>query len=337
MMAEAQQAISGTQRAAILLMSLGEQEAAQVLQHMDAKEVQRVGQAMASVDEVTKQQVEAVITDFVSAIGNQTSIGVGTDDYVRKVLVQALGEDKASGMIDRILLGRNTKGLEALKWMEPRSISEMISGEHPQIIAIVLSYLEPDLAAEVLGQMPDEVRPEVMMRIATLDSIPPSALSELDEIMERQFSGQKNTKQSNVGGVKVAASILNFLDGTQEQEVIEFINSSNEDLATTIQDLMFVFENLAELTDKDLQVLLRDVPNDKLAIALKGADQRVVDKIMKNISKRAAEILLEDMEDQGPVRVSDVEAAQKEIISIARKLSEEGQITMGGGGGDEYV
>ncbi len=336
-MADVAQNISGTQRAAILLMSLGEQEAAQVMQHMGAKDVQRVGQAMASVSEVTKVQVESVIDQFVSSMDSQTSLGVGADDYVRKVLVQALGEDKAGSMIDRILLGRNTKGLEALKWMEPRSIAELISNEHPQIVAIVLSYLEPDLAAEVLSQMPERDRPDVLMRIATLDGIPPSALHELDDIMERQFAGQNNLKSSSVGGIKVAANIMNFLDSSREQEIISSITESDEALATSIQDLMFVFDNLAEISDKDLQNLLREVPNDKLALALKGADQQVLEKIMKNISKRASEILQEDMEAQGPVRLSDVEAAQKEILTIARRLADEGSITIGASKGEEYV
>lgn len=338
-MAEAATAakISGTQRAAILLMSLGEQEAALVLQHMSAKDVQRVGHAMASVSEVSKPQVESVMDDFVSAMESHTSLGVGADDYVRNVLVQALGEDKAGSMIDRILLSRNSKGLDSLKWMEPRSIAEMVGNEHPQIIAIVLSSLEPDVAAEVLEQLPDATRPDVLMRIATLDGVPPSALNELDEIMERQFAGHDNIKSSSVGGVKVAASILNFLDGSQEQEIIKAMSDSDSELASTIQELMFIFDNLAEVNDKDMQVLLREIPNDKLAIALKGADPRVTEKVSKNISKRAGEILQEDIEALGPVRLSDVEAAQKEILGIARGLAEEGEISLGVGGGDEYV
>ncbi len=336
-MAEATPSITGTQKAAILLMSLGESEAAQVLQHMGAKDVQRVGQAMASVSEVTKQQAEIVMDAFVSDMENQTSLGVGADDYVRKVLVEALGEDKAGSMIDRILLGRNTKGLEALKWMEPRSIAELIRNEHPQIIAIVLSYLESDLAADVLGQLPERVRPDVLMRIATLDGIPPSALHELDDIMERQFAGQNNLKSSNVGGIKVAANIMNFLDSSQEQEIMGQIGENDEGLATQIQDLMFVFDNLAEVEDRDMQTLLRDVPNDKLAVALKGADPKVAEKITSNISQRAGEILKEDIEALGPVRLSDVEAAQKEILGIARRLAEEGTISLGASKGEEYV
>lgn len=336
-MAESAQGISGTQKAAILLMTLGEAEAAQVLQHMGAKDVQKVGQAMASVSDVSKQQATNVIDDFVNSMENQTSLGVGVDDYVRSVLVQALGEDKAGGMIDRILQGHNTKGLEALKWMEPRSIAELVRGEHPQIIAIVLSYLDSDLAAQVLSQLPEKNQSDVMMRIATLDGIPPTALHELDDIMERQFAGQNNLKSSTVGGVKVAAHIMNFLDSSKEQELISSISENDENLAVQIQDLMFVFDNLVELDNKDLQVVLRDVTNDKLAVALKGADPRVAEKITSNISKRAAEILKEDIEALGPVRLADVEAAQKEILAIARKLADEGEISLMGGKSEEYV
>ncbi|MGB1579982.1 MAG: flagellar motor switch protein FliG [Nevskiales bacterium] len=336
-MAEVAPKVTGTQKAAILLMSLGESEAAQVLQHMGAKDVQRLGQAMASVSEVTKQQASTVMDDFVSAMENQTSLGVGADDYVRKVLVEALGEDKAGGMIDRILQGHNTKGLEALKWMEPRSIAELIRNEHPQIIAIVLSYLDSDLAADVLGQLPDRVRPDVMMRIATLDGIPPSALHELDDIMERQFAGQNNLKSSSVGGVKVAANIMNFLESSREQEIMAGITESDEALATQIHDLMFVFDNLVDVDDRDLQTLMRDVPNDRLALALKGADPKVAEKIKKNMSQRAAEILADDMEALGPVRLADVEAAQKEILVIARGMADEGSISLTAQKGDEYV
>ena len=336
-MAEMNQGITGTQKAAILLMSLGEAEAAQVLQHMGAKDVQRVGQAMASVSEVSKQQATTVMDDFVNAMENQTSLGVGADDYVRSVLVQALGEDKAGGMIDRILQGHNTKGLEALKWMEPRSIAELVRNEHPQIIAIVLSYLDSDLAAEVLSQLQDKVRSDVMMRIATLDGIPPSALHELDDIMERQFAGQNNLKSSSVGGVKVAANIMNFLDSSSEQELIAAITENDEALAGQIQDLMFVFENLIGVDDRAMQTILREVSTDSLLLAMKAADDELKEKIYANMSKRAAEMLRDDLEAKGPVKLSEVETAQKEILSIARRLADEGQITLGGSADEELI
>jgi len=321
---------SGVQRAAILLMSLGEGQAAEVLKHMGAKEVQKVGSAMATISSVSKEQADTVLQQFIGAMDGQTSLGVGADDYVRKVLVSALGEDKAGGIIDRILLGRNTKGLDALKWMEPRAVAELIRNEHPQIMAIVLAHLDSDHAAEVLQNVAENKRGDVLMRIATLDGIQPSALAELDEIMERQFAGQGALKASTVGGVKSAANILNFLGGAMEEKLLKSIGEVDQTLGQKIQDLMFTFDDLAEVDDKSMQALLRDIPGDKLGIALKGADPKVREKITKNMSKRAAEMLVEDMEAKGPVRLADVEAAQKEILAAARKLADAGTIQLGG-------
>lgn len=332
-MAEARApAMNGVQRAAILLMSLGEAEAAQVLKHMGAKDVQKVGIAMAALSNVSRDQAGQVMDQFVTMIDEQTSLGVGADEYVRKVLVSALGEDKAGGVIDRILLGRNTKGLEALKWMEPRAVAELIRNEHPQIIAIVLSYLDADQAAEVLAQLPERARADVLMRIATLEGIQPHALQELDEIMEKQFAGSGNVKSSSVGGVKVAANILNLMDSSLETQIIGRIQESDKDLGQKIQDLMFVFDDLADLDDRSLQALLREVPQDKLGIALKGADPGLMEKISKNMSQRAAEMLKEDMEAKGPVKVSEVEAAQKEILATTRRLADAGTLVLGGKG-----
>ena len=321
--------MTGLQRAAIFLLSLGEKEAADVLKHIGAKEVQKLGQAMASLGSVSSPQANQVIDRFINELGDQTSLGVGADDYVRKVLVGALGEDKASGLIDRILLGRNTKGLEALKWMEPRSIADLVRNEHPQIIAIVLSHLDADQAAAVLEVLPERSRADVVMRIATLEGIPPHALHELDDILERQFAGNQNLKSSSVGGVKVAANILNLMDSGAEAALMSRIRDVDDNLGTRIQDLMFVFDNLGELDDRNIQRLLRDVATDKLGLALKGADPRVRDKILGNLSKRAADMLREDMDARGPVRVADVESAQKEILGIARKLGDEGEIQLG--------
>jgi flagellar motor switch protein FliG len=330
--------LSGVHKAAVLLLSLGEKEAAEVLRHMNARDVQKLGSAMASMGPVSSEQAKAVIGDFVTELGGQTSLGVGADEYVRKVLVGALGEDKAGRLIDRILVGSQTKGLDALKWMDARAVADLVRNEHPQIVAIVLAYLEPDQAAGVLQLLPDRVRADVVMRIATLEGIPPNALSELDEIMERQFSGNNNLKASNVGGIKVAANILNFMDSSAEHALIELVRSSDPALGERIEDLMFVFDDLAELDDRAMQRLLRDVPGDRLPIALKGADARVREKVTSNISKRAGEMLLEDIEARGPVKVADVEAAQKEILSIARRLAEAGEMTLGAkGGGDDYV
>ncbi|WP_369932682.1 flagellar motor switch protein FliG [Xanthomonas tesorieronis] len=329
--------MNGTQRAAVLLLSLGESDAAEVLKHMDPKEVQKIGIAMATMSGISREQVEKVMDEFNNELGSKTSLGVGADDYIRNVLVQALGADKAGGLIDRILLGRNTTGLDTLKWMDPRAVADLVRNEHPQIIAIVMAHLDSDQAAEALKLLPERVRADVLMRIATLDGIPPNALNELNEIMERQFSGNQGLKSSNVGGVKVAANILNFMDSGQDQGVLAAIGKIDAELSTRIQDLMFVFDNLVELEDRALQTLLREVSGDRLGLALRGADIKVREKITKNMSQRAAEILLEDMEARGPVRLADVEGAQKEILTIVRRLADEGVISLGGAGAEAMV
>ncbi len=332
-----QSELTGVQRAAVLLLSLGESDAAEVLKHMSAKEVQKLGLAMATMSGISREQVMDVMEQFEQALERQTSLGVGADDYIRNVLIQALGADKAGSLIDRILLGRNTTGLDTLKWMDPRAVADLVRNEHPQICAIVLSHLDPDQAAEALKFLPDRARSDVLLRIATLDGIPPNALNELNEIMERQFAGNQNLKSSNIGGVKVAANILNFLDGGQDQSILGEIGKVDNELCQRIQDLMFVFDDLVELDDRELQTLLREVSGERLGIALRGADIKVREKITRNMSQRAAEILLEDMEARGPVRLSDVEAAQKEIMTIVRRLADEGVINLSGGGGEELV
>ena len=327
---------SGTERAAILLLTLGETEAAQVLKHMGAKEVQRIGAAMAKLANVSKEEVQGILSDFHTTVESQTSVGVGADEFLRKVLVDALGSDKAESIIDRINIGRGTKGLEALKWMDPRAVAELIRLEHPQIIAIVLAYLDADQAAEVLQLLPMAVRSDVIARIALLDGVQPSALSELDEIMEKQFAGKSTGKTSVLGGAKAAANIINFLDPSQESALMEQVAKSDEALAARIEELVFVFDNLLDLDDRGMQELLRNVQSDQLLLALKGADEEMKEKIFKNMSQRAGETLKEDLEAKGPVKVSEVENAQKEILKIARKLAESGAIALGGKG-DQYV
>lgn len=331
--------LPGVERAAVLLLSIGEQYASEVLKHMGPKEVQKLGSAMATMTNLTKVQVSEVLTNFCEMVDNQTALGVGSEDYIRTVLVKALGEDKAGGVIDRILLGSNSKGLEALKWMDARAVAEVIRLEHPQIIAIVLAYLDSDQSAEVLALFPERVRVDVLMRIATLDGIQPSALHELNEIMEKQFSGNStnNVKSSSVGGVKTAANILNNMDSGIETVLLEKVKEADADLGQKIQDLMFVFENLLDVDDRGIQSLLREVSSDNLLLALKGADQTMRDKIYKNMSKRAAEILRDDLEVKGPVRLSEVEAAQKEILTVARRMADAGELMLGGKGGEEYV
>ena len=253
------------------------------------------------------------------------------------MLVDALGQDKAASVIDRINLGPSSKGLEALKWMDPRAVAELIRHEHPQIISIVLAYLDPDQAAEILTQLPAGLRADVLMRIATLDGVQPSALSELDDIMEKQFAGKSTGKTSSLGGAKAAADIVNLLEASVEGPVMEQIARSDEALSTKIQDLVFVFDNLIDIDDRGMQELLRNVQSDRLLLALKGADEDLKQKIFKNMSQRAAEMLKDDLEAKGPVKLSEVEGAQKEILLAARKLAEAGTINLGGKGGDEYV
>jgi flagellar motor switch protein FliG len=328
---------NGTERAAILLLSLGESEAAEVMKHMGAKDVQRIGAAMTQLQNISRQEVSDVINEFTQKLEHQTSLGVGVDDYLRKVLIGALGEDKASGVIDRILFGRSSKGLEALKWMDSRQVAELVRQEHPQIISIVLAYLDADQSAEVLAQFPEWLRADVIMRIATLDGIQPSALHELDEVIEKQFAGKTGAlKTSVIGGIKTAAQIMNFMDSSQESALIDSIRKVDDQLGGKIQDLMFVFGDLVEIDDRGMQEVLRAVPGEKLLLAMKGADDELKAKIFKNMSQRAAEMLKDDLESRGPVRLSEVEGAQKEILSMVRKMAEAGTIQLGGKG-EEFV
>ena len=329
--------LSGAQRAAILLLTLGEQDAAEVLKHLSARDVQAVGTAMATLSNVSRDQVEHVLNRLSDDIGRQTALGVGTEEYIRKVLVSALGETKAGSLIDRILLGRSTKGLESLKWMESRAIAEMIGMEHPQIIALVLAHLEPDQAAEVIGYLPQRVRSDAVMRIANLDGVQPQALNELDEIMERQFSGTSSKlKSATVGGLKAAADILNAMETSRENELMSAIRTHDAGLSTKIEELMFVFDDLADIDDRSMQTLLREVPSAGLIVALKGAEVAIREKIFANMSKRAADMLRDDLEVKGPVKLSEVDAAQKEVLMIARKLADAGQISLSASG-DEFV
>jgi flagellar motor switch protein FliG len=326
-----------TQKAAVLLMTIGEESAAEILKHMGPKEVQRVGIAMTTVKDLTKEMVNNVIGEFMNTVNKQTALGVGVDDYVRNVLYSALGEDKATSVIDRILLGGNSQGLESLKWMAPKSVAELIQNEHPQIIAIILSYLESDMSAEVLVSFPEKVRSDLLLRIATLDGVQPAAMKKLNDTLEQQLKGSSGVQSSTIGGVKAAADILNFIDSTSEAAIMEKVKEIDEDLGQEIQDLMFVFENLNGVDDRSMQTILREVSTDSLLLAMKAADDDLKEKIYNNMSKRAAEMLRDDLEAKGPVKLSEVETAQKEILSIARRLADEGQISLGGSADEELI
>jgi len=292
---------------------------------------------MATLQNVSREMVKVSVDEFVVDMQKQTPLGIGNDDYIRKVLTDALGEEKAKSMIDRILIGGSTKGLESLKWMDPRSVAELIRFEHPQIIAIVLSYLDPDQSAQVLSLLPENTRGDLMMRVATMDGVQPAAMKELNDMLEIQLRGGAQGQNSGMGGLKCAANILNFVDRSAEAKISEVISEHDPELAGRIQDLMFTFDNLSEVDDRGIQTLLREVSSDNLVLALKGADESIKGKIFKNMSQRAGDMLKEDLETRGPVKLSDVEAAQKEIITIARRLAEEGQISLGGAGGEAMV
>ena len=324
-------------KAAILLLSLGESEAAQVLRHMGPKEVQRVGIAMTRMTNVHREEIELVMGEFIEMVRDQTSLGVGSDNYIRRMLTQALGEDKAGGLIDRILTGENTNGLDSLKWMESRDVADMIRYEHPQIQAIVVAYLEPDQSSGVLACFDEKTRLDLILRVASLNTVQPAALRELNQILEKQFSGNANTSRTNLGGVKRAADIMNLLDSAVEAPLMDAIRAVDGDLSNKIEDLMFVFDNLNDVDDRGIQALLREVSSDVLVLALKGADDGLKGKVFKNMSKRAAELLKEDLESKGPVRLSEVEGAQKEILTIARRMADAGEIVLGGKGGEEMV
>ena len=329
--------LSKVEKAAIFLLSLGEADAAQILRHMGPKEVQKVGTAMAQMRNVNREQVERVLGDFIEVVGDQTSLGVGADGYIRKMLTQALGEDKASGLIDRILLGGNTSGLDSLKWMEPRAVADVIRYEHPQIQAIVVAYLDPDQAAEVLSHFDHKVRLDIVLRVSSLNTVQPAALKELNLILEKQFSGSASTTRTALGGVKRAADIMNYLDSSVEGPLMEAIRDADQDLSGQIEDLMFVFDNLSDVDDRGIQALLREVSSDVLVLALKGADDGIKEKFFRNMSKRAAELLRDDLEAKGPVRLSEVEGAQKEVLAAARRMADAGEIVLGGKGGEEMV
>ena len=327
----------GLQDAAIFLMSLGEEEAAEVFKHFSPKEVQRLGEAIARMRAVPKEKVAAVIERFTREAQSQSLLVSDTDNYVRTVLKRALGDDKAALLIDRILQGGDVSGIESLKWMDPISVAELLRNEHPQILAAILVHLDQDHAANILKQFSERTRNEVMLRIATLEGIQPTALKDLNEALYQVLAGGDKIRKSSLGGIKTAAEIINLLGTSLEASVIDAIREQDPDLAQKIVDKMFTFEDLLKLDNKSLQMVLREVSSDQLVVALKGASQELRDKILSNMSSRAAEALKEDLESRGPVRLSEVEAQQKEILKIVRRLADEGQIVLGGGGDDAFV
>jgi len=328
---------AGLEKSAILLLSLGEEEAAEVFKHLAPKEVQKIGATMARLKGVTRDRVDEVLGAFREQADGQTSIGSGSDDYIRTVLTRALGNEKAGLLLDRILTGGDASGIESLKWMDPASVAELIKNEHPQIVASILVHLERDHASEILAQFPEQERNDVVLRIAMLDGIQPAALRELNDVLAKVLAGADNVKKASLGGIRTAAEILNFMPAPTETAVMSAVREFDAELAQKIDDEMFVFENLLAVDDRGIQVLLREVQSESLIVALKGSSEELREKIFKNMSQRAAEMLRDDLEAKGPVRVSEVENEQKEILKIVRRLAEEGQVVLGGKGEEAFV
>ncbi|AJC15377.2 flagellar motor switch protein FliG [Pandoraea sputorum] len=318
-------------------MSLGEDEAAEVFKYLAPREVQKLGAAMAQLRQVTRDQIADVLQDFVLEAEQHSALSLDSSEYIRSVLNKALGNDKAAGLIERILQGGDTSGIEGLKWMDSTAVAELIRHEHPQIIATILVHLDRDQASEVLALFTERLRNDVVLRIATLDGIQPAALRELNDVLTKLLSGSENIKRSPMGGVRTAAEILNYLGGVHEESVIEAVRNYDSDLAAKIVEEMFVFENLLDVEDRSIQVLLKEIESESLIIALKGAPSELREKFFKNMSARAAELLREDLESRGPVRVSEVEAEQKKVLQVVRRLADQGAIMIGGRGDDAYV
>jgi len=328
---------NGLEDAAILLMSIGEEEAAEVFRHLEPREVQRLGETISRMKSISREKVEGVLAKFASVASEQSVLVADTDQYVKDVLRRALGEDKANLLIDRILQSNDIGGIESLKWMDAGAVGELLRNEHPQIVAAILVHLDHDQSSKVLKCFSERQRNEVVVRIATLDGIQPSALKDLNEVMSKVLAGGATLRKSSRGGVKTAAEILNMLGTSIETAVLDYIREADGDLAQKIMDNMFTFDDLEKLDDKGVQTLMKEVQSESLVVALKGATATLREKIFRNMSTRAAETLREDLESRGPVRLSEVDAEQKEMLKIARRLADEGQIVLGGGGDDEYV
>jgi len=327
----------GIEDAAILLMSLGEEEAAAVFKHLAPKEVQRLGETIAKMKAISRDRVEAVLDRFGAVAQSQHVLVADTDEYVKSVLRKALGEDKANLLIDRILQGSDVTGIESLKWMDAGSVAELLRNEHPQIVAAILVHLDFDQSSSVLKAFTERQRNEVLIRIATLDGIQPSALKDLNEVMSKVLAGGDKLKKATLGGVKTAAEIINLMGSSVETSALDYIREADNELAQKIMDNMFTFDDLSKLDDKGFQSLLKEVQSESLIIALKGAAPELRERVFKNMSTRAAETLREDLESRGPVRVSEVEAEQKEMLKVVRRLVDEGQIVLASGGADEFL
>jgi len=319
---------TGTEKAAQLLMVMGEQGAASVLKLLRNDEVQKIGAEMTYMGEMSTDEVNLVLTAFLEQCSTDDSISIEAGRYTKDVLIQALGPEAAERVLEKITLGGNTRGLDSLKWMEPQLIAGIIENEHPQIQAIVVSYLGAELSGEVLTYLPENSVVELCIRMAEMEPIDPAALEELNSSLEKQVEGVVSKQSSEMGGAKNVANIFNTLEKNFEESIISKIVESNAETAMRIQEEMFVFEDLKKIPDKDFQLVLREVATDVLVLALKGADKTLEEKVKRNMSTRAAEIFAEDMESLGPVKVTEVETAQKEILVATKQLADSDKIVL---------
>ena len=331
------EALTGTQKSAILMMLLGEEEASEIIRNLSPKEVQHLGSAMYSVQGLDQDTVNKVLDEFLEIIKQQTSLGLGSDSYIRNVLTKALGTDKAQSVLGRITPTSSNRPIEILDWMDARAIAEMVLDEHPQIISLIISYLEPSVGADVMNMLPVDLQADVIRRVATLETVQPDALRELEMVMQQKFAANTSLRASQVGGVKAAAALMNFTQQDTEQRIMKVLGKDDKDLMQAIQENMFLFENLIESDDRSLQTLLRSVETEDIVVAMKGADEALRDKLFACMSSRAAANIMDEMEALGPVRLTEVQDAQKAIINVARRLSDEGAIVLAGRGGDDFV
>ena len=328
----------GIQNAAVLMLALGEEGAAEVMKYLGPREVQKLGEAMTSMKAIPQERVAQVLNEFTEVAASNSTLGLDSDEYIRSVLTKALGDDKASSLLNRILGGTgDASGIESLKWMDGESVADLIHNEHPQTIATILVHLESDQACEILGFFTERLRNDVLLRIATLNGVQPTALRELNDVLAKLLSGGGAAKKQSMGGTRVAADILNYMSGNNESSAMEYLKNYDPDMAQKIMDEMFVFENVLEIDDRGIQLILREVQSDSLIVALKGANEELREKIFKNMSQRAAEMMREDLESKGPVKLSEVEAQQREILTVIRRLADEGQLTLGAKGEEAYV
>lgn len=323
----------GLEDAAVLLMSLGEQEAGEVLRHLSPREVQKIGETIARTHVVSRDRLGAVAERFIAATSGQGLYAADTHQYVRTVLQHALGEEKAGILADRILQTSDLTGIENLKWMDAVAVAEVLRNEHPQIVAAILAHLEPEQAAAILVQLDENMRGDVLLRVAKLEGIHPAALEDLNDVMFRVLAGGGKVRKPSPGGTKTAAGMINLLGAGNDTTALDAIRIQDPDLAQEIADLMFVFDDVLKLDDRSVQLLLKEVATETLIVALKGAADPLREKFLKNMSSRAAEALREDLEARGPMRLAEVEAQQKEILKTLRRLAEEGQVVLGGGAG----